>query len=77
LAYKYASRAFLLDITWGNNKKKSPQQCGLDLTIYQILLLLDFSLRLAPSSRSILAKAIISGRGCRDFIDPLYLHHSE
>jgi hypothetical protein len=45
--------------------------------MYQILLLLDFSLRLAPSSRAFLAKAIISGRGCRDFTDPLYLHHSE
>jgi len=38
-------------LTWGNNKKKSPQQRGLDSYLYQILLLLDFSLRLAPSGR--------------------------
>ena len=34
----------------------------------QILLLFDYSLRLAPS-------AILGG--CRDFTDPMYLHHSE
>ena len=40
----------------------------------QILLLLDFSLRLAPSARSCQWHFV---RGCRDFTDPLYLHHSE
>ena len=47
---------------------------GLDkLIIGQILLLLDYSLRLAPSCP--LANAI--NRGCRDFTGPMYLHHSD
>ena len=48
-------------------EKNSPQQVDCLCSHKPILLLFDYSLRLAPSHTG----------GCRSFIDPLYLHCSE
>jgi len=63
---------YLLHFIWYlprpvNSEKRKARISGPDKTAHQILLSLDYSLRLAPSCV----------QGLQGFTDPMYLHRSE
>jgi len=71
LSAAYADSLIIVQSAAQTSDGKKNRLAKADLTLQlnnQILLLFDHSLRLAPSTLC---------RGCRDFTDPLYLHHSE